>query len=239
MAEWGAGNVSILPVGNKSIQAAPKTGAELLTKEYGGVFRKVTISLAEQLTHDIIKRFDQDGYQRVVMVFNKFKNVLIQEVTEWQILPLVREAPDETAGGVEHLAEPSLQQILDDLSPRVVTTRVYQALMESCAAEHAARMTAMDAATNNAKDMISQLTLEMNKARQAAITTELIEVVSGAARTLTRRIRGVQDGKQRKSDSGDWSGTRRGVRRPPARYFERRSRDHARRRRGRHHDRDR
>lgn len=129
------------------------------------------------------KSFADGECARVVLLYNKFKNVLVQEVTEQPLLPLEPNVQSDAVSqaGVEHLAEPSLQEILEDLAPRVVTTQVYQALLESCASEHAARMTAMDAATNNAKDMIDKLTLEMNKARQAAITTELIEVVSGAA----------------------------------------------------------
>lgn len=181
VSKAGASNVDILPIGNKAIQQARKMGCTVLNTSFGGVFRDISVALAEEITEMCVEYFLSGKYNRVVMVFNKFKNVLVQEVTEWQVLPLADEGGEVESQGAEHLAEPSLEEILDDLSPRVVMTRIYQALLESCAAEHAARMTAMDAATNNAKDMIEQLTLEMNKARQAAITTELIEVVSGAA----------------------------------------------------------
>jgi len=100
-------------------------------------------------------------------------------------LPLLAEKDTEIQGSmenqIEHLAEPGLQEILDELAPRVVFITLFQALLDSTASEHAARMTAMDAATNSAIEMEERLTLEMNKARQAAITTELIEIVSGAA----------------------------------------------------------
>jgi F-type H+-transporting ATPase subunit gamma len=181
----GGDAVDILPIGNKAVTYFKKLGITTL-KGYAGVFRSFSVSLAEEIAERLIQAYqDEDqGFQRVILIFNTFKNVLIQEVTDWQVLPLPREEADQAVtavAGPEHLAEPSLEVILQQLSPRVITTRVYQALLESCASEHAARMTAMDAATNNALEMIDNLTLEMNKARQAAITKELIEVVSGAA----------------------------------------------------------
>lgn len=179
-AENGRDEYVVLPIGSKSVQLYDKDPVESVPG-FSGAFRNVDLALAEEIADIIIRKFNSDNYGRVVMVFNKFKNVLVQEVTQWQVLPLEQEASDGLGDGPEHLAEPGLEEILDELSPRVVVTRIYQALMESCAAEHAARMTAMDAATNNAKEMIDKLTLEMNKARQAAITKELIEVVSGAA----------------------------------------------------------
>ncbi len=171
----------VLPIGNKAVQYFRKQRVKTIAG-YSGVFRNVDATLVTQISELLIQHFRHEGFGRVVMVFNKFKNVLVQEVTEWQLLPLQREALGALGSdGPEHLAEPGLDEILNELSPMVLSTRVFQALMESCAAEHAARMTAMDAATKNAKDMINRLTLEMNKARQAAITKELIEVVSGAA----------------------------------------------------------
>lgn len=180
-ARNGTHDYVVLPIGNKAVQHYKKYDVDTVAG-FSGVFRDVNLALAEEISEILVRKFKSESYGRVVMVFNQFKNVLVQEVTEWQVLPLAVEKSDDLmTSGPEHLAEPGLAEILKDLSPRVVTTRVYQALMESCAAEHAARMTAMDAATNNAKDMIEKLTLEMNKARQAAITKELIEVVSGAA----------------------------------------------------------
>ncbi|MDJ0836783.1 MAG: ATP synthase F1 subunit gamma [Acidobacteriota bacterium] len=173
----------VLPVGRKSVAYFAEHEAEVLDG-YENIFRNVTMNTAEDIGETLVKAFSGEGIGRVQILFNKFRNVLVQDVTEWQLLPLAEEPEEEeetSNAGPEHLAEPGLEEILNDLSPRVITTRLYQALLESCASEHAARMTAMDAATNNAKDMIERLTLEMNKARQAAITTELIEVVSGAA----------------------------------------------------------
>lgn len=175
----GVDNTLVIPVGRKATGHFSKGDVHCLDG-YENVFRNVTFELAESLALRVIKLFEEGECGKVVVVFNKFKNVLVQEVTDWQLLPLQAEEEDGHDGG-EHLAEPSLEEILNDLGPKVVMTQVFQALLESCASEHAARMTAMDAATNNAKEMIEKLTLEMNKARQAAITKELIEVVSGAA----------------------------------------------------------
>lgn len=175
----GIENFVVIPVGRKSIGHFKKTGVECL-EGYPDVFRDLNYELVEALAKRVIQIFQNENYARVVILFNKFRNVLVQDVTEAQLLPLSAD-PDAKTEGVEHKAEPSLEVILEGLGPQVVMTQIFQGLLESCASEHAARMTAMDAATNNAKEMIEKLTLEMNKARQAAITKELIEVVSGAA----------------------------------------------------------
>ena len=120
------------------------------------------------------------------LVYNEFKSVMTQRVVVERLLPIAR--LDEAAGGanpaagpgVDYLYEPSPVAIISELLPKHVESQIYRALLESAAAEHAARMTAMDAATRNASDMIEGLTLYMNKVRQAAITREIIEVVSGA-----------------------------------------------------------
>jgi len=174
----------VLPVGKKAVAYFAKHPVETLSG-YAGIFRQFSSADAKEIGGIAIDRFTGEGFGKVQILFNKFRNVMVQDVTLWQVLPLERDENEndetEAEAGPEHLAEPGLEEILADLSPRVITTRLFQALLESCAAEHAARMTAMDAATNNAREMIDRLTLEMNKARQAAITNELIEVVSGAA----------------------------------------------------------
>jgi F-type H+-transporting ATPase subunit gamma len=117
----------------------------------------------------------------VHLVYNEFKSAMQQALVIEQLLPMAPiEVTESEAGGIEYLYEPSPQRIFDELLPRLVEAQVLRALLESVAAEHAARMTAMDAATRNSADMIEGLTLTMNKIRQAAITREIIEVVSGA-----------------------------------------------------------
>lgn len=178
--DHGTDQITIIPIGRKASGQFRKGPAECL-EGYDNIFRNVTFEIAESIAKRAVKLFLEDDYARVVILYNKFKNVLVQEVTTKEILPLTTETQENNDVGIEHLAEPGLEEILKELGPQVIMTQIFQALLESCASEHAARMTAMDAATNNAKDMIEKLTLEMNKARQAAITKELIEVVSGAA----------------------------------------------------------
>jgi F-type H+-transporting ATPase subunit gamma len=120
----------------------------------------------------------------VYLVYNEFKSVLSQRIVVERLLPIPRLEPAEAAGPeVDYLYEPSPEEIFRDLLPRHVQVQVYRALLESNAAFFAAQMTAMDAASRNSADMIENLTLYMNKVRQAAITREIIEVVSGAAAT--------------------------------------------------------
>ena len=132
--------------------------------------------------------YDADEVDAVYVVFNEFKSVMTQNLTLQKLLPI---EPDPTLAGdgaerrgrnaVDYLYEQPPAELLARLLPRYVEAQIFRALAESAASEHAARMTAMDSATNNAGDLIDKLTLYMNKVRQAAITKEIIEVVSGAA----------------------------------------------------------
>jgi F-type H+-transporting ATPase subunit gamma len=121
---------------------------------------------------------------RVVLIYNEFRSVMTQRVVVDQLLPIGREevdgSPTPAPNQIDYLYEPSPQEIFDQLLPRYIEVQVYRALLESNAAFFAAQMTAMDTATKNSGDMIASLTLYMNKVRQAAITREIIEVVSGA-----------------------------------------------------------
>jgi F-type H+-transporting ATPase subunit gamma len=118
----------------------------------------------------------------VYLVYNEFRSVISQRVVVERLLPIAPITPKSEAMGasIDYLFEPSPQELLATLLPYHVSVQVMRALLESSAAEHAARMTAMDAATRNAKEMVERLTLYMNKVRQAAITREIIEIVAGA-----------------------------------------------------------
>ena len=154
---------------------------EVATREsYESLFSGVQYDDAKTIAKDIVSAFTQREYRAVHVVYNQFKSMLSQELTEEQLLPIV---PAREIAGVSARSyhfEPAESSILGDLLPRHLTFQIYRILLESQAAEHAARMGAMDAATKNASEMIDKLTLQYNRARQAAITTELIEVVSGA-----------------------------------------------------------
>ena len=147
------------------------------------VFTNLRYTHAQAVARAAIEEFTSGAARDVYLLYNEFKSVLQQRVVVERLLPIPR-FEDESAAAAEvlagHLFEPTAAEIFDELLPRHVETQLFRALLESAAAEHAARMTAMDAATRNAGEMIDQLTLYMNKMRQATITRELIEVVSGA-----------------------------------------------------------
>jgi F-type H+-transporting ATPase subunit gamma len=146
--------------------------------ELMGIFEDLDYRKAEGVAHKIIHEYNQGDLDAVFLVYNEFKSVISQKVVVEPLLPIT---PTEVAeGGVEFIYEPSKEALLDTLLPMYVEVEVYRALLESVASEFGARMTAMENATKNAAEMIENLTLQYNKARQAAITSELMEVVSGA-----------------------------------------------------------
>ncbi|MGV3519115.1 ATP synthase F1 subunit gamma [Luteitalea sp.] len=151
--------------------------------EVVNIFQHVKYAHAQDIARTAIEAFTEGRVSSVYLLYNEFKSVMSQKVVVERLLPLPRLTPDNggvTGPQVDYLYEPSAQEILTSLVPRHVEIQVYRALLESAAAEQAARMTAMDAATRNAQEMVDKLTLYMNKVRQAAITREIIEVVSGA-----------------------------------------------------------
>ena len=146
--------------------------------EHLDVFRNVRYEDAERIANGVIERFSRAEVDSVYLFVNEFKSVVAPNVTSSRLLPI--EVP-KSAAPVDYIYEQKPDEMLGSLLPRYVKGQIYRALLESAAAEHAARMTAMDAATSNASDMIDKLTLFMNRVRQASITREIIEIVSGAA----------------------------------------------------------
>jgi len=137
-------------------------------------------SLADALADHLVVEMGNDGFSQAMVAFNDFKNVMTQVPTFEQVLPMVMPEGDEESAGGDYIYEPDGDQILGRLLPMALRTRIFQAFLENQAGEQAARMTAMDNATRNASELIDSLTLVYNRARQAAITTELTEIVSGA-----------------------------------------------------------
>ena len=149
--------------------------------ELVNIFNDVKFVHAQEIARDAMEAFSKGEVDGVELVYNEFKSVLQQRPTVEQVLPIPRLAVEEqVAPGIDYIYEPGPSQIFDQLLPRYVAFDIFHALLESVAAEHGARMTAMESATKNAGDVIDGLTLYMNKVRQAAITREIIEVVSGA-----------------------------------------------------------
>lgn len=135
--------------------------------------------LTSELAQDLVVRLNKNEFGTAYLAYNRFVSTMTQEPVLDQLLPMSVEAGDD-ASASDYLYEPSGQEILDDLLPMAMRTRVFQAFLDTEAGEQASRMTAMDNATRNAGEMIDKLTLQYNRARQAAITTELIEIISGA-----------------------------------------------------------
>lgn len=146
------------------------------------IFNDLQYSHAQAMARIAIEQYSSGEVSGVSVIYNEFKSVMQQQVVVESLLPIPKTAVEDEDGvpDADYLFEPAASEIFDDLLPRYIETQFFRALLESAAAEHAARMTAMDSASRNAGEMIDSLTLHMNKVRQAAITRELIEVVSGA-----------------------------------------------------------
>ena len=175
--------VKILTVGRK--------GREQLRREWGKHFvghidlsdaRRVGFEHAQKIADDILKRFDEREFDVAHLFFNTFKTVLTQIPTEQRLIPAAVGEADEAEKGARtnYEYEPNEEELLAELLPRNLAVQIFRALMENAASEQGARMTAMDNATRNAGEMIERLTIEYNRTRQATITKELIEIISGA-----------------------------------------------------------
>ena len=148
--------------------------------EQVGLFQALRYETAQKIAHGLIKAFTAREVDQVYLVYNEFKSVIQQRVIVERLLPVERKTIEPQEPALDYLYEPGPAKIYAEMLPKHVEIQAWRALLESAAAEHGARMAAMDAATRNAGDMIDRLTLYMNKVRQAAITKEIIEVVSGA-----------------------------------------------------------
>jgi F-type H+-transporting ATPase subunit gamma len=188
VAESGLARTALGLVGRKGRDFFGRRGYEVRFEQIG-IFQKLRFEDAQAIAQLAVDAFTSGDFDRVMLVYNEFRSVMSQRVVVDQLLPISRTdvdqaaAPAAPAAGesqIDYLYEPSPQAIFDKLMPRYVEVQVYRALLESNAAFFAAQMTAMDTASKNAADMIASLTLYMNKVRQAAITREIIEVVSGA-----------------------------------------------------------
>jgi F-type H+-transporting ATPase subunit gamma len=176
-AEHGGASVTLELIGRKGRDFFRKRGADV-SGEHIGLAAKAVYGETAAIARKAMEMFRKGETDAVYLLYNAFKSVASQKLTLERVLPL---GMPEQSAPVDYIFEQPAAEILNELLPRCVEMEFYRALLESAAAEHAARMTAMDAATSNAADMIDRLTLYMNRVRQASITKEIIEVVSGAA----------------------------------------------------------
>ncbi len=184
-AEQGV-EIELLALGKRDAEYFSRRPTKVRA-EHRNLFANVRKADADAIASDLSEAYVEGEYDAVYVVYNQFVSALRQDLMFERVLPVNPQdiESDDDAGhdeaSADYIYEPSAEDILAELLPRFVSLQVYRVLLDSQAAEHAARMTAMDSATKNAKDLIERLTLIYNRSRQAAITTELIEVVSGAA----------------------------------------------------------
>ncbi|PYV88988.1 MAG: ATP synthase F1 subunit gamma [Acidobacteria bacterium] len=152
-----------------------------LARAFMNIFSKLEYANAKAIAGELMEEFAAKKLDAIYLVYNEFKSVVQQRIRVERLLPIQRLKPSLEETLIDYIYEQPPEEIFNDLIPKHVEVQVYRALLESAAAEHGARMTAMDAATNNALEMIDFLTLTMNRARQAGITREIIEIVGGAA----------------------------------------------------------
>jgi len=176
----GATTLQVMSVGRRGRDFVRRRGFRI-TAEWIDVFRNLEFATAQTIADDLIQRYTSGEIDSVVVAYNEFKSVVSQRPVVEQILPIPRAELLQAGEGEDYIYEPGPEELFEAILPGYVRMQVWRALLESAAAEHAARMTAMDSATKNAKELTEALTLHMNRVRQASITTAIIEVVSGAA----------------------------------------------------------
>lgn len=176
--------VKILPVGRKGREQIKRDYGKHLIEGYEGLGRRgISFAESDLVANKVIELFDAGEFDFCTVVYNRFKSAISQEVTRQQLIPFPVPAQDsgrDDAAKALYEFEPSEEEILASLLPRNLAVQLFRALLESQASEQGARMSAMDNATRNAGDMIDRLTLQYNRSRQAQITKELIEIISGA-----------------------------------------------------------
>ncbi len=150
-----------------------------VANSYIGITDRNYDEIAEKVSEQLTKEFIKGDSDEVILVYNYFKSALTQEITYEKVLPIDVDAEEEDDSQIDYLYEPTKKGILGELLPKYIQVRVQRAIQESMTSEHASRMTAMENATNNANDVIKNLTLQYNKTRQAMITTELMDIVNG------------------------------------------------------------
>ena len=170
--------VSLITIGKKGSEILNKTGKVI--SSYDSVFENLTYNNVSNIAEIVMNHYEKKTFDQVVLVYNRFKNAATQIIEVESFLPIVAEKKSENNSNVDYIFEPSKSVIISELLPKSLKMQLFKALRDSFASEHGARMTAMHKATDNATDLRDQLKLTYNKARQAAITNEILEIVGGA-----------------------------------------------------------
>lgn len=173
-------NITILPVGKKAYDSFKRSNMNL-ADEYFGLFQNLSFDAASKVAQFAVNGFLDKDFDKIEVVYSKFKNAASQEFINEDFLPVAKVASGQKKTSADYIFEPSKAQLLEELLPKILKTTFYRYALDTNASEHGARMVAMDSATNNAGDLIKKLEIDYNKARQASITNQIMEIVSGAA----------------------------------------------------------
>lgn len=179
--EYAGKNIHIFPIGKKAYDFYKKGNLSIFKEngEANALFDKLSFDNVAPFAQEVMDAFANKRYDKVILIYNRFKNAAVQLPTSEQLLPVVQ-AEKVISSGTEYIFEPNKEFIVNELIPKSLKIQFYKALLDSHAAEHGARMTAMHKATDNAKELLRTLRISYNKARQAAITNEILEIVGGA-----------------------------------------------------------
>jgi F-type H+-transporting ATPase subunit gamma len=174
-------NLKIITVGSKGLDQLKRVyGKYIINKISFKDKKKITFKEAEQVGQTILELFEKNEFDKCILFYNNFKNVMTQIPQAQQIVPVEKKKGAEAKAENHYEFEPEEDEILEDLLPKNISTQVFKAFLENAASEQGSRMTAMDNATRNAGDLVDELTINYNRSRQASITKELIEIISGA-----------------------------------------------------------
>ena len=174
-------DLKIITVGSKGLDQIKREYGKFIIKKFSFKEKKIiSFNEAEIIGKEIINLFNQDGFDKCFLFYNNFKNVITQIPQAQQIIPAENNSSSSKEEHLSYEFEPDEDEILEDLLPKNITTQIFRAFLENAASEQGSRMTAMDNATRNAGDLVDKLTINYNRSRQASITKELIEIISGA-----------------------------------------------------------
>ena len=179
-AQQASGNVTILPIGKKGYEHFTKNGYKVIDN-YWSIFTGLSFDKVQAAAKYAMDAFANGEFDRVELVFSEFKNAATQQYIAEQFLPIRKISETVSKVNADFIFEPNKEVLVAELMPKILNTQLYKAVLDGNASEHGARMTAMDKASDNANELLKSLKISYNRARQAAITTELSEIVSGAA----------------------------------------------------------
>lgn len=179
-SNFDKGQVTIMPLGKKALEYFEKYNYKT-EKRFWNIFSDLSFENIKGVAAFAQEQFLNGTYDKVELVYSQFRNAATQAFVKEEYLPIPKIEKQETDKESDYIFEPSKEEIMSELMPKILNTQIYKALLDAHASEHGARMTAMDKATENANELLKDLKISYNRARQAAITTELTEIVSGAA----------------------------------------------------------